>query len=153
MDISGQFHSQTALPRTKQPSAPIVDEAGWTPGPVWTLALLRIEARFFSRLACRLIAIQTTDRVTTQAISRRLPVAAARVRSHVRSCGIFCEQSGTGADFLRILLFFLTILIPPTAPHSSSSIIWGWYSRRTKGRRTKWTQSHLTPRNENNYID
>jgi hypothetical protein len=28
-----------------------------------------------------------------------------------------------------LLRFPLPILIPPTAPHSSSSIIWGWYNR------------------------
>jgi hypothetical protein len=57
-----------------------------------------------------------------------LPTAAARVRSQVRSCGI-CEQSGTGAGFLRVLRFPLPIFIPPIAPQSTSSIIWGWYSR------------------------
>jgi hypothetical protein len=51
-----------------------------------------------------------------QAVSRRLPTAAARVRSQVRSCGICVGQTGTGAGFLRVLRFPLTILIPPTAP-------------------------------------
>jgi hypothetical protein len=36
----------------------------------------------------------------------------------------------------------LPILNPPTAPHSSSSIIRGWYNRPLSGRRTKWSQSH-----------
>jgi hypothetical protein len=49
--------------------------------------------------------------------------------------------------FLLVLRFPLPILIPPTAPHSSSSIIRGWYNRQISGRRTKWTQSHPTPRN------
>jgi hypothetical protein len=43
--------------------------------------------------------------------------------------------------------FPLPILIPPTVPHSSSSILEGWYNRPVSGRRTKWTQSHRTPRN------
>jgi hypothetical protein len=47
----------------------------------------------------------------------------------VRSCGICDGQSGTGEGFLRVLRFPLPIFIPPTAPHSSSSIIWGWYNR------------------------
>jgi hypothetical protein len=51
-------------------------------------------------------------------------------------------------DFLRVLRFPLPILIPPTAPHSS--IIRGWYNRPNSGRRTKWTQSHHTPRNKKN---
>jgi hypothetical protein len=51
-----------------------------------------------------------------------------------------------GQVFLRVLLFPLPILIPPTAPHSSS-IIWGWCNRPVSGRRTKWTRSHPTPIN------
>jgi hypothetical protein len=51
-------------------------------------------------------------------VSHRFPTAAARVRS----CRIFCGQNGTGAGFLRVLQFPLPILIPPTAPHSSSII-------------------------------
>jgi hypothetical protein len=46
----------------------------------------------------------------------------------VRSCGICGGQSGTGAGFLAVLRFPLPILIPPSAPHSSS-IIRGWYNR------------------------
>jgi hypothetical protein len=38
-------------------------------------------------------------RVIAQAVSRRLPTAAARVRVRVRSCGICGGQSGTGAGF------------------------------------------------------
>jgi hypothetical protein len=86
-------------------------------------------------------------RAIAQAVSRRLPTAAARVRSQVRSCGICGGQSGAAAGFLRVLRFHLPILIPPTTPHSSS-IIWGWYNRPNIGRRTKWTQSHPTPRNK-----
>jgi hypothetical protein len=82
-----------------------------------------------------------------QAVSRRLPTAAARVRSKFRSCGISGGLSGTGAGFLRVLRFPLPILIPPTAPHSSS-IIRGWYNRSDCGRRTKWTQCHPTTRNK-----
>jgi hypothetical protein len=60
-----------------------------------------------------------------QAVSPRLPTAAARVPAHARSCGIYGKQSGTDASFLWILRFSLPVLIPPTAPHSSS-IIRGW---------------------------
>jgi hypothetical protein len=86
-------------------------------------------------------------RAIAQAVSRRLPNAAARVRAPVRLCGICGGQSGTVAGFLRGLQFTLPILIPPTTSHSSSSIIRGWYNRPISGRRTKWTQSHPTPWN------
>jgi hypothetical protein len=73
------------------------------------------------------------------------PSAVAQVRAQVRSCGICGGQSGTGAGFLRALRFPLLILIPPTAPYSSD-IVRGWDNSPVSGRRTKWTQSHLTPR-------
>jgi hypothetical protein len=82
-------------------------------------------------------------RAIVQAVSRRLPTAAARVRAHVRSCGISGGQGGTGAGFLRVLRFPLAILIPPTTPHISY-IIRGWYNRPINGRCTKWTQFHPT---------
>jgi hypothetical protein len=63
-----------------------------------------------------------------------------------RSCGIEGGQSGTVAGFLRVLRFLLPILILPTAPHSSSYIIRGWYNRPVSGRRTEWIQSHLAPK-------
>jgi hypothetical protein len=69
-------------------------------------------------------------RAIAQEVSRRFPTAAARVRAQVKSCGICGGQSDTAARFLRVLRFPLPILIPPTAPHSSSSsIIWCWYNR------------------------
>jgi hypothetical protein len=55
-----------------------------------------------------------------QAVSRWLLTAPALVRAQVRSCGNCGGQSSTGAGFLRVLRFSLPI-IPPTAPHSSSS--------------------------------
>jgi hypothetical protein len=64
--------------------------------------------------------------VIAQAVSRRLPTAAARVPTHVRSRGIFGGHCGTGAGFLRVLRFPLPILIPPTVPHTSF-MARGWY--------------------------
>jgi hypothetical protein len=90
-------------------------------------------------------------RAIAQAVSRRLPTAAARVRAQARSCGICGGQSGTRASFLRVLLFPLPILIPPTTPHSSY-IIRGWYYSPISGRRIKWTQSHLTLRKKKQAI-
>jgi hypothetical protein len=68
-------------------------------------------------------------RATAQAVKRRLPTAAARIRARVRSYGICGGQSGAGAGFLRVLRFSLPIFIPPIAPQSPSSIIRGWYNR------------------------
>jgi hypothetical protein len=82
-----------------------------------------------------------------QAVSCRLPTSAAHVRSQVTSCGICGGQSGTEAGFLRVFRFSLPILIPPSAPYPSLSIR-NWYNRPNNGRRTKWTQCHLTPRNK-----
>jgi hypothetical protein len=42
--------------------------------------------------------------------------------------GFVVEKNCTGAGFLQVLRFSLPILIPPTAPHSSS-IIRGWCNR------------------------
>jgi hypothetical protein len=72
-------------------------------------------------------------RAIAQAVSRRLPTAAAWVRTRVRSCRICGGQIGTGAGFLRILRFPLPIIIPTIAPPSPSSIIRGWYSRTNSG--------------------
>jgi hypothetical protein len=79
-------------------------------------------------------------RAIAQAVTRRLPTAAASVRAQVRSCG---GQSGTRAGFLRVLLFPLPALSPLTVPRSSS-IIRGRYNKPISGRRIEWTQSHPT---------
>jgi hypothetical protein len=81
-------------------------------------------------------------RAITQAVSRRLPIAAARVGARVRSCGICDWHSGNWAGFLRVFRFRLPIRISLIAPHLSSSIMWGWYNRQNSGRSTKCTQSH-----------
>jgi hypothetical protein len=70
---------------------------------------------------------------------------AAQVRAQVRSCGICGGQSDTGAGFLQVLWFPPPILIPPTAPQSSS-IIQAWYNRPVSGLHTKSTQTHSTPK-------
>lgn len=60
-----------------------------------------------------------TDPAKAQAISRQLPTVTAQVWS----CGICGRRSCSGVGFLQILWFPLSI-IPPVAPHSSSTIIW-----------------------------
>jgi hypothetical protein len=51
------------------------------------------------------------------------------IAARVWSCKICGGQSGAGAGFLRVLRFPLPIHIPPIAPQSPSSIIWGLYNR------------------------
>jgi hypothetical protein len=55
-------------------------------------------------------------RAVAQAVSRWLPTAAARVRVRA-ACGVCGGQSGTEADFLRVLRFPLPI-IPPISQSS-----------------------------------
>jgi hypothetical protein len=50
-----------------------------------------------------------------QAVSRRLPTAAARVRSQVMSCGMYGGESGTWAGFRRVLRLSLPVLISSNA--------------------------------------
>jgi hypothetical protein len=44
-------------------------------------------------------------RAIAQAVSRQVPITAARFRALVRSCRICGCQSGTGAGFSRVLPF------------------------------------------------
>jgi hypothetical protein len=59
-------------------------------------------------------------RAIAQAVSRWLPIAAARVRARVWSSGICGGQSGVGGGFFRVLRFPLPIFIPPNSPSSQS---------------------------------
>jgi hypothetical protein len=68
-------------------------------------------------------------RAISQAVSRWLPTAEARVRARVWSCGICGGQSGAGVGFLRLLRFPLPMFIPPIAPQSPSFTIWVLYNR------------------------
>jgi hypothetical protein len=56
----------------------------------------------------------------------RQSTVAAQVQARVKSYGICDEQSGDGAGYLQVLWFPLPVFIPPTAPQSPPSIIWGW---------------------------
>jgi hypothetical protein len=75
-------------------------------------------AKCINRIICKL---------NNQAVSRRLPTAAVRVRSQVRSCGICGKQSDTVGRFSPSTSVSLLVLISPNAPHSS--VIQGWYNR------------------------
>jgi hypothetical protein len=72
-----------------------------------------------------------------QAVSRRLPTEAARVRAPVKLCGICGRESGTGAGFLLVLRFPLRIRFPPIAPQSSSSSSGASTIGQHSGRSTK----------------
>jgi hypothetical protein len=92
----------------------------------------------------RLINNNTHGCPIAQAVSCWLQTEVAWDRVQVRSYRIRGGQSGTGG-FLRILWFPLQI-IPPTAPHSSSSVIRVWYNKPNSEQHAKWNYSHTTPR-------
>jgi hypothetical protein len=104
--------------------------------------LIVLFLHFISKLAEK-------GRTIVRAVSRRLPIVAVRVRSQVRSCGICGGQSGSEAGFLRVLRFPLPILIPPTASHSSPSIIRDWYNRPNSGPCATPTQETEKKKNAN----
>jgi hypothetical protein len=84
-----------------------------------------------------------TEIRSSQAVSRWLATAAARVRARVWSNGICGGESGAGTGFLRVLRFPLPIFIPPNSPFSQSpgaSTI-----GQLNGRRAEWTQFGLHP--------
>jgi hypothetical protein len=110
---------------------------------------LRLVFKFITRQACILRTVYILY-ICVSKLIKKGPChssggysPASRVRSQVRSCGICGGRSVSGADFLRVLRFPLPILIPPTAPHSSSSVIWCRYTRPNSGRRTN--RLNLTP--------
>jgi hypothetical protein len=61
-------------------------------------------------------------REVAQAVSSRLPTAAAWVGARIMSCGICGGQSGTGAGLLRVLRFPLP-RVSLIAPHSTTFVI------------------------------
>jgi hypothetical protein len=61
---------------------------------------------------------QYWGRAISQAVSRWLPTAAARVHSRVSSSGICGEQSGAGVGCFRVLRFLQPIFIPSKSPSS-----------------------------------
>jgi hypothetical protein len=77
----------------------------------------------------------TSGRAIAEAVSLRLPTAAARVTS----CVICGGRSVTGVGFLLVLRFTPPILIPPIAPQSPSS------GAGTIDRSIKWTHSQSHP--------
>jgi hypothetical protein len=68
-----------------------------------------------------------SGRAIAQAVSRWLPIAAARVQIWVWSSGICGGQNGAGAGFLRVLRFPLPTFIPSVLlhnhPHLSSGAV------------------------------
>jgi hypothetical protein len=70
---------------------------------------------------CLISVSQMLGRAIAQAVSRRLPTAAARVQTRVWSCGIlWWTNVALVAGFLRTLWFPLPIYIPSASPQSSS---------------------------------
>jgi hypothetical protein len=60
MGVSGQRHAPATLYlRGKGPPVPIVQEAGWAPGPVWTQ---RLEEKFSASVGDRTPVVQSVVR-------------------------------------------------------------------------------------------
>jgi hypothetical protein len=76
-----------------------------------------------SRLQSNEGLLRAVGRAIALAVSRRLSNAKARVRFHVRSCGIFSGKSGAKAGFLGALRFPLPILIPSNDPHNGVRLL------------------------------
>jgi hypothetical protein len=76
-------------------------------------------------------SVTDTGRTIARSVCRRIRTASARVRYWVRSSGILGDKNGTRKDFLRVRRFLLPIHVPPTVPHSlttiSSHAIWSRY--------------------------
>jgi hypothetical protein len=60
---------------------------------------------FAFRLSCFLLSYVSQGCATAQAVSRRLPIAAVRVRSQIKSCGICGRKIGIGEGSFRVFLF------------------------------------------------
>jgi hypothetical protein len=66
------------------------------------------------------LTLGSYSRAIAQAVSRRLPTAAARVQTRVGMWDFVMDKSSAGAGFLRELRFPLPIYIPSCSPQSSS---------------------------------
>jgi hypothetical protein len=74
----------------------------------------------FTALLTRLLRQTVTEYfglAIAQAVNRRLPTAAVRVRYQVRSCGIYRGYSGSVVGFIGVVLFPLPIIIPRDVVH------------------------------------
>jgi hypothetical protein len=75
--------------------------------------------------------------------SRWLLATAARVRSQIMSSGIYGARSGTGADFLLVVRFPSSVLIPPPAPHSFIHSLPPSHRRYIVSIQTAWLNNQL----------
>jgi hypothetical protein len=82
--------------------------------------------------------IFSQGRAIAQAVSRRLSLLRPGFEPRSGRVGLLVDEVALGQVFFEYFGFLMPILIPPTAPHSSS-IVRGWYNRPVSDRRTKWT--------------
>jgi hypothetical protein len=61
------------------------------------------------------------DRIIAQAVSRWLPITAARLLTRIWSSGICGGQIGAGAGLIQLFRFPLQNFIPPNSPSSLST--------------------------------
>jgi hypothetical protein len=94
-------------------------------------------------VVCLFVPIETE--VNARLIRRLVagfPARRSGFEPKLRDVGFVVDKAAFGAGLLLVFRFPLP-LMSPAAPHSSSSIIRGWYSRPNSGRRatSSWPES------------
>jgi hypothetical protein len=102
-----------------------------------------IERRNIEFIASSVLCnVQGEGRAVAQAVSRRLPTAAVRVRAQVKSRGICGGQSGMRQLCSEYSYFFCQLSFHRLL-HTHQLIIWGWYNRPNSGRRTPHQETNI----------
>jgi hypothetical protein len=89
--------------------------------------------------------VSAESRAIAQVVSRRLPTAAARVRTRSGNVGFVVAKVALGQVFYEYFGFPCQFSFYQLLRNHPHLIIRGWDNRPVSCRRTKWTQSQLPP--------